>query len=167
MIGCCRDSCASMFRGPRSAPGSALPWSRPSATCTKPPCGWKNCSPACVSRFPSHRQGETMRFPRFLLALPLFALSLVAQPAPAHVDNFALLDQQGKSRELYYLSDKQAVVIMVQGNGCPITRNAWQALREVRAAYAAKGVEFLMLNSNLQDDRDSIRAEAGEFGYDI
>jgi hypothetical protein len=83
------------------------------------------------------------------------------------VDNFALLDQQGKSHELYYLSDHKAVVIMIQGNGCPITRNAWQALRQVRAAYAAKGIEFLMLNSNLQDDRDAIAAEAREFGYDI
>jgi hypothetical protein len=99
--------------------------------------------------------------------LPVLALLLATLPAQARVDNFTLLDQQGQSHELYYLTDKKAVVIMVQGNGCPITRQAWQALREVRAAYAARGIAFLMLNSNLQDDREAIAAEAREFGYDL
>ena len=90
-----------------------------------------------------------------------------AQPGAQHVDNFTLLDQNGKSHKLYYLSDKKAVVVMVQGNGCPITRAAWGALKEVRAEYAGKGIEFLMLNSNQQDDRASIQTEAKEFGYDI
>ncbi len=102
-----------------------------------------------------------------LKSLLVLALLVAALPAQARVDNFVLRDQLGKSHELYYLSDRKAVVIMIQGNGCPITRNAWQALREVRANYAAKGIEFLMLNPNLQDDRDSIAAEAREFGYDI
>ncbi len=87
--------------------------------------------------------------------------------AAQHVDDFRLLDQNGKSHKLYYLSDRKAVVIMVQGNGCPITRTAWNALKEIRTGYAAKGIEFLMLNPNLQDDRASIQAEAHEFGYDI
>ncbi|MEO6079947.1 MAG: redoxin family protein [Steroidobacteraceae bacterium] len=87
--------------------------------------------------------------------------------AAQHVDNFTLLDQNGKSHKLYYHSDKKAIVVMVQGNGCPITRAAWNALKEIRAEFAGKGVEFLMLNPNLQDDRASIQAEAREFGYDI
>jgi len=102
-----------------------------------------------------------------LKSLALLALLVTALPAQARVDNFVLNDQLGKSHELYYLSSKKAVVIMIQGNGCPITRQAWQALKEIRANYAAKGIEFLMLNSNLQDDRESIAAEAREFGYDI
>ncbi len=96
----------------------------------------------------------------------LWAQASVAA-APQHVDNFTLLDQSGKSHKLYYLSDRKAVVVMVQGNGCPITRTAWNALKEVRAQYAGKGIEFLMLNSNLQDDRASVQAEAREFGYDV
>jgi len=94
-------------------------------------------------------------------------LLLACLPAQARVDDFVLRDQHGQSHELYYLSDRKAVVIMIQGNGCPITRNAWQALKALRATYAARGVEFLMLNANLQDDRDAIDAEAREFGYDI
>ena len=56
---------------------------------------------------------------------------------------------------------------MVQGNGCPIVRNAWPTLKALRDEYSGKGVEFLMLNSNLQDDRDTIRAEAEAFGIDV
>lgn len=83
------------------------------------------------------------------------------------VDNFRLLDQQGRSHELYYLSDMKAVVLMVQGNGCPIVRQALPALAEVRARYQAQGVEFLLLNSNLQDTRDSVAKEASEFKIDF
>ncbi len=83
------------------------------------------------------------------------------------VDNFRLLDQQGKSHELYYLSDMKAVVVMVQGNGCPIVRQALPALAEVRAKYQAQGVEFLLLNSNLQDTRDLVAKEATDFKIDF
>ena len=87
--------------------------------------------------------------------------------AAQHVDNFTLLDENGGAHKLYYLSDKQAVVLMVQGNGCPVTRAAWQKLKPIRTEFAGKGVEFLMLNSSLADDRAAIQAEAKKFGYDI
>ena len=83
------------------------------------------------------------------------------------VDNFRLLDQRGASQELYYLSDAKAVVLMVHGNGCPIVRNALPTLKELRDQYQARGVEFLLINSNLQDDRDAIAKEAAEFGIDF
>lgn len=83
------------------------------------------------------------------------------------VDNFRLLDQRGKSHELYYLSDMKAVVLMVQGNGCPIVRQALPALAEVRARYRSQGVEFLLLNSNLQDTRELVAREADEFKIDF
>ncbi len=85
----------------------------------------------------------------------------------ARVDDFVLLDQAGKAHQLYYLKDAPAIVLLVQGNGCPIVRNALPALKAVRDVYATKGVEFLMINSNLQDDRASIAKEAAEFDIDL
>jgi hypothetical protein len=82
-------------------------------------------------------------------------------------ENFRLLDQHGATHELHWLSDASAVVIMVHGNGCPIVRNAWPAFQEVRAAYRDRGIEFLMLNSNLQDDQSSILKEAETFRMDV
>jgi peroxiredoxin len=97
-----------------------------------------------------------------LLASPSHAI----EPGQV-VDNFRLLDQRGKSHELYHLSDTKAVVVMVQGNGCPIVRQALPALAEVRARYQGQGIEFLLLNSNLQDNREAVAKEAAEFKIDF
>jgi AhpC/TSA family protein len=98
-----------------------------------------------------------------LLAGVLLASTAEALSPGNRVDNFRLLDHRGASHELYYLSDAKAVVLMVHGNGCPIVRNTLPVLREIRDRYRAQGVEFILLNSNLQDDRDSIAKEAAEF----
>ncbi|MEQ9452878.1 MAG: redoxin domain-containing protein [Pseudomonadales bacterium] len=83
------------------------------------------------------------------------------------VDNFRLLDHQGASHELYYYSDAKAIAFLVQGNGCPIVRNAMPRFKELRDEFAAQGVQFFMLNSNLQDNRGNINAEVAKYGYDI
>ncbi len=107
-----------------------------------------------------------------LRSLSLFvALSLTASAwaikVDDRVDNFRLLDHQGASHQLYYYSDAKAIAVMVQGNGCPIVRNAMPRFKEIRDAYASQGVQFFLLNSNLQDNRSTIEKEAKEFGYDI
>ena len=85
----------------------------------------------------------------------------------ASVDNFMLLDHLGEAHELHYHSDAEAVVLVVQGNGCPVVRNALPDLKAVRERYADQGVVFLMINSNLQDNRESVRAEAEEWDIDL
>ena len=79
------------------------------------------------------------------------------------VENFRLVDHLGQPHALYDLANQKAVVIMVQGNGCPIVRQALPALAEVRAKYRDQGIEFLLLNSNLQDKRELVAKEADEF----
>ncbi len=95
------------------------------------------------------------------------AASALALNPGERVDNFRLLDQNGASHELYYLSDAKAVVIMVHGNGCPIVRNTVPELKEIRDRYRSQGVEFLLINPNLQDDRDAVARETAEFGIDF
>ncbi|HEY5647522.1 MAG TPA: redoxin family protein, partial [Pseudomonadales bacterium] len=103
------------------------------------------------------------------LALPALWLSPTALAiAPnERVENFRLLDQSGDSHELYYYDDMKAVVVMVQGNGCPIVRNAMPAFQTLKNQYADQGVQFLLLNSNLQDNRQTVAQESEEFGWDI
>ncbi len=101
-----------------------------------------------------------------VLALWTAPIALAMNPGE-RVDNFRLLDHNGASHELYYLSDAKAVVIMVHGIGCPIVRNTVPALKQIRDRYRSRGVEFLLLNSNLQDDRDAVAKEAVEFGIDF
>ncbi|MEO2175414.1 MAG: redoxin family protein [bacterium] len=83
------------------------------------------------------------------------------------VDDFQLLDHRGAAHSLSYYSNASAIVLMTQGNGCPIVRNAMPALRVVRDEYADKGVKFFLLNSNIQDNAASITAEVEEFGFDM
>ena len=107
-----------------------------------------------------------------MAAAAVFLLVLAVRPAAAlepgdRVDDFRLLDHEGGSRHLYYYGDAPAVVIMVQGNGCPIVRNALHGFKALRDEFAPAGVEFLMLNANLQDDRAAIAREAEAFGIDV
>ncbi|RAK59238.1 hypothetical protein DJ021_05190 [Phenylobacterium hankyongense] len=91
----------------------------------------------------------------------------MAAAMPKTVDNFMLVDQDLGAHELYRLADARAIVIVTQGDGCPIVRAMSPALKALKAAYAAKGVEFMMLNSNLQDTREAIQEEAKTYGYDM
>ena len=83
------------------------------------------------------------------------------------VDNFRLLDHTGASRELYYLSDMKAVVLVAQGNGCDVVRKSVPELQALRDKYRAQGVELLMINSNLADSRAAIEKEAKAQGIDL
>jgi len=84
-----------------------------------------------------------------------------------HVADFELADQSGATHELYALSNKKAVVIMTQSNGCPIVRLAIPALRAIRAKYQSQNMEFLLLNPTLQDTPESVVREAKEFSFDM
>jgi hypothetical protein len=102
-----------------------------------------------------------------LLLGALVSMPVHSSSTEERVDNFVLLDQRGESHELYYYSDASAIVLIVHGNGCGIIRASWPTFSAVRDRYAAAGVRFFMINSNVQDDRDSIASEAAEFGFDM
>src|ERR1044072_5730293 len=80
------------------------------------------------------------------------------------VDNFRLLDHQGGSRELYYLSDMKAVVLMAQGNACEVSRQAVPGLKALRDQYRSQGVEVLLIDSNLPDTSTAIVKAAADQG---
>ena len=101
------------------------------------------------------------------MALWLFAGHTAMAGDSQRIGDFALLDQTGKHHKLSWYGDQKAVVIFVQGNGCPIVRNSMPELRAIRDDYSDRDVQFFMLNPQPQDTRDSINAEAADFGYDF
>ncbi|MCY3622665.1 MAG: redoxin domain-containing protein [Gammaproteobacteria bacterium] len=103
------------------------------------------------------------RLSLFAVVAALLATTVSAKP----VDGFTLADQSGADRGLFDDGNAKVVVLMVQGNGCPIVRNALIDLASVREHFGGDPVRFLMINSNLQDDPASIRAEAEEWGIDL
>lgn len=96
-----------------------------------------------------------------------FAVEAVSSADIGYVDNFVLLDQDGVSHELYYHENASAIVLMIQGNGCPIVRNAWSDFKTVRDEFEVQGVIFAMLNANPQDTRKAIAGEVDKFSYDV
>jgi hypothetical protein len=90
-----------------------------------------------------------------------------AVTASGRVDNFLLVDANFEAHELYRHSEDKAVVLITQSNGDAVLRAEAPALKALKAAYAGKGVEVLMLNSNLKDSQPAIAAEATKVGYDI
>ncbi|HEX3364898.1 redoxin domain-containing protein [Phenylobacterium sp.] len=87
-------------------------------------------------------------------------------PMATSVDNFMLVDANMEAHELYRLADAPAIVIVTQANGDAVMRAQAPALKALKTAYAAKGVEFMMMNSNLKDTREAIQAEAQKAGYE-
>jgi hypothetical protein len=86
------------------------------------------------------------------------------------VSDFALIDHQGSFRHLYYYANDpqtRAIMLFVQGNGCPLVRKQIPELKRLRDAYSTNGVVFWMLNANAHDRRDDVVKEAEEFGIDL
>lgn len=101
------------------------------------------------------------------VALSAFLLTSVASATmPGQVvADFKLTDHTGKTHSLYEPNSTKPIVLMIQGNGCPIVRHAMVSMKDVSARYADKGVRFLLMNSNLQDNAGTITKEVDEFGY--
>lgn len=85
----------------------------------------------------------------------------------AKIKNFKLADQNGKVYELYKMTDAKAIVLTMHTKGCPIGQQLQPDFKDMQAKYEAKGVKFLMLNSNLYDTPKAIAEEVKAFGSTI
>lgn len=101
-----------------------------------------------------------MRSITLALATALACGSALALNPGDRVENFSLLDQQGEAHELYYLSDMTAVVVMSHSDACPATADAVAALTAAQNVFDSD-VTFLLLNSDLEDDRQDLMADPG------
>lgn len=91
-----------------------------------------------------------------------FAASTFALAPGERVDNFRLLDETGSSHELYYFSDTKAFVLMAHNSSCQSMQESVEALAAMQASYADRGVEFMLINSDLRDDRSAIQASVAD-----
>ena len=79
---------------------------------------------------------------------------------PQHVDDFQLSDQHYIGRHLYKMDDDKAVVLISYAAGDPAFRADAAAYKALKAAYADKGVDFLVVDSRLGDTREKLAADA-------
>ena len=83
------------------------------------------------------------------------------------VDDFYLLDDQGRAHCLYRQSDSKAVVLIATANGCPAMKQAAPKIKALREKFAGRGVVFWLLDSNPQDERASMAQELSQLGLDL
>src|ERR1051326_311047 len=101
-------------------------------------------------------------------ALGKFSKLLGAAAAPeTKVADFYLLDQQGRAQTLYRQSAAKAVVLISTANGCDTMKKAAPKIKSLKDKFGAKGVLFWMLDSNPQDQRESIAKETAQLGLDL
>ncbi|MDC8004939.1 redoxin domain-containing protein [Aureisphaera galaxeae] len=80
--------------------------------------------------------------------------------------DYAFYDAHGEFHRFSRYNDSKAIVLYVQGNGCPIVRNGLTDFHEVVAEFK-DDFAFFMLNANLQDSRESVRKEAEDFNFQV
>ncbi|MBV1924459.1 MAG: redoxin domain-containing protein, partial [Flavobacteriaceae bacterium] len=100
----------------------------------------------------------------------ILILSCKEAPKPiidSRINDYALYDEEGNFHRLSFYNNNKAIVLFVQGNGCPIVRNAISDYKTIVEDYQEKGFKFFMINSNIQDNRTSIKKEAESFGFNI
>ena len=90
----------------------------------------------------------------------------VSAPSPLKADDFMLADQNFLSHQLHRMADAHAVVLITYAND-PVVRREAPAYMALKAAYAGKGVEVMMLDSVLGDKRPDVIAQAKAAGIDM
>jgi peroxiredoxin len=80
----------------------------------------------------------------------------------AQVADIAMKDVSGRVRSLEEYKSKKALVVVFVGTECPLANLYFPTLAEMQKRYAAKGVQFLAVNSNDQDSFADVVAHAQE-----
>ena len=83
------------------------------------------------------------------------------------IKEFSLVDHLGETHTMSDYANKDYVVMYIHGSGCPIARLSVPEYKEIAATYRSKNIEFLMLNSFIQDDMTRIQKEAVDFKIDF
>lgn len=90
-----------------------------------------------------------------LLLLPTLAIS-----STTPLDNFVLLDQNGKAQELYYQADARLLALVAHGSQCDAANPAFSALAASEATMASLGARVLLINSERDTSRAALRKSA-------
>lgn len=111
-------------------------------------------------------------FIAFVAGLVLFVLANVPLTVSASelaigatVESFSLQDLDGKTQTLDGLKGKKGTVVVWLSAQCPVVRGYKDRINEIAAAYQAKGINFIGINSNSTEDLTWVKSNASEFGY--
>ena len=78
----------------------------------------------------------------------------------AKLDSLTLPDTDGKIRTLAEIKGKNGTVVVFLSAQCPVVRGYNERLNAIAADYAAKGINFIGVNSNATEDLERVRSHA-------
>jgi len=90
-----------------------------------------------------------------LISTLAFAASAQGIAVGSKIDNFSLLDQNGKMQSLNAMKGTNGAVIMFVSSQCPVVRDYNERMNQIAADYSANGITFIGINSN-SSEMDSI-----------
>lgn len=82
-------------------------------------------------------------------------------------NNFTLKDYNNKEYTLSDFKESQAIVIMFIATRCPVSNDYNDRMASIYTDYKDKGVTFVGINSNKQEDTNEIKEHAEENGLDF
>lgn len=85
-------------------------------------------------------------------------------PAPVPLSAWARPGLDGETVALADRADRRALVLIAQGNACPVFQQYAPTIRGVAVDYAERGVEVLLINASPQDTPATIAADLAAFG---
>lgn len=85
----------------------------------------------------------------------------------ATVENFSLPDTDGAAKSLNDLKGKKGTVVVWLSAQCPVVKAYKDRINEIAAAYQAKGITFVGINSNATEDLNWVKSNKTEFGYNF
>ena len=94
-------------------------------------------------------------------------LTSQAHAQPARAGDFTLIDHKGNAHQLSKFAYQNAVVIISQANGCRMNEDSVTRYKVLRTNWAHRGVSFVMMNSSINDDRDSVIQINNVYNYDM
>ncbi len=104
---------------------------------------------------------------RSLLFLSLIAALAVAANAQSFgvgtpVENFSLTDVNGKPQTLNGLKGRNGSVVIFLSAQCPVVKGYNDRINQLASEYAAKGINFIGVNSNATESLAWVKSHAEE-----
>ena len=104
---------------------------------------------------------------RQIFAFVVAAIALSTWAGDAIVDNFELLDHEGRAQELYYFNNVEYVVLVSFASACQELEQALPKVSKLAAKYGDEKARFFLINSELGSERGSVKAVADRMGLAV
>lgn len=96
------------------------------------------------------------------LVLALAATAAAQAKVGTPVENFSLTDLTGKTKSLTELKGKNGSVLVWVSAQCPVVKGYNQRISQIAADYAAKGINFIGINSNATESLEWVSSHAAQ-----